>query len=101
VGKELKENIYQSLKILAEGFLQTPGNNLTESNLKEIHDNSLILLYRLLFVLYAEYRGLLPLGLNRLYTSSLLSLDGLKKKIKSQLEKYNGPVKSDSRMCYS
>ena len=25
VGKELKENVYQALKILAEGFLKTPG----------------------------------------------------------------------------
>ena len=35
---------------------------LTEANppLDEIHANSLILLYRLLFILYAESRGLLP-----------------------------------------
>jgi len=61
VGEELKENVYQALKILAEGFLKTPENNLTPENLKEIHDNSLVLLYRLLFTLYAEYRRLLPL----------------------------------------
>jgi len=54
VGEELKENVYQALKFLAEGFLKTPENNLTPENLKEILDNSLVLLYRLLFSLYAE-----------------------------------------------
>jgi len=86
VGEQLKENVYQALKILAEGFLKTPGNNLKETHLKEIHDNSLILLYRLLFILYAEYRGLLPIGENRLYTDSY-SLDALKKEIAARLDR--------------
>jgi Alw26I/Eco31I/Esp3I family type II restriction m6 adenine DNA methyltransferase len=78
VGDELKENVYKALKSLSEGFLKTHGNRLSQENLKEIHDNSLILLYRLLFILYAEYRGLLPLNENTLYTDSY-SLDSLKK----------------------
>ncbi len=86
VGKELKENVYQALKILAEGFLKTPGNDLRETHLKEIHDNSLILLYRLLFILYAENRGLLPIGENRLYTENY-SLDALKKEMAGRLDK--------------
>ena len=90
VGEELKENIYLALKTLAQGFLKTPGNNLQEAPLKEIHDNSLIVLYRLLFILYAEYRGLLPLGVNRLYTDSY-SLDVFKKEIASRLDK-NEPI---------
>lgn len=90
VGEELKENIYQALRLLSQGFLKTPGNNLSEANLKEIHDNSLILLYRLLFILYAEYRGLLPIGVNRLYTESY-SLDAFKKEISSRLDK-NEPI---------
>ena len=86
VGEELKENVYEALRILAEGFLKTPGNNLKEIHLKEIHDGSLILLYRLLFILYAEYRGLLPIGENRLYTESY-SLDALKKEIAARLDR--------------
>ncbi|MFZ6016139.1 MAG: hypothetical protein ACOYU0_00710 [Nitrospirota bacterium] len=78
VGGELKENVYKALKILSEGFLKTHGNSLSTDNLKEVHDNSLILLYRLLFILYAKYRGLLPLNENTLYTDSY-SLDFLKK----------------------
>src|SRR4030043_1961721 len=90
VGDELKENIYQALKTLAQGFLKTSGNSLSGEHLKEIHDNSLILLYRLLFVLYAEQRDLLPLGVNRLYTESY-SLDAFKKEVASRLDK-NEPI---------
>lgn len=90
VGEELKENVYQALKVLSQGFLKTPGNNLSEANLKEVHDNSLILLYRLLFILYAEYRGLLPLGSNKLYSESY-SLDAFKKEVANRLDK-NEPI---------
>src|SRR4030043_922632 len=90
VGEQLKENIYQALKTLAQGFLKTSGNNLTEAHLKEIHDNSLILLYRLLFILYAEHRDLLPLGVNRLYTESY-SLDAFKKEVANRFDK-NDPI---------
>jgi Alw26I/Eco31I/Esp3I family type II restriction m6 adenine DNA methyltransferase len=90
VGEELKENVYQALKVLSQGFLKTPGNNLSEANLKEIHDNSLIFLYRLLFILYAEYRNLLPLGSNKLYTESY-SLDAFKKEVANRLDR-NEPI---------
>ena len=86
VGEELKENIYQALKILVEGFLKTPGNNLTIKNLKEIHDNSLVFLYRLLFILYAEYRRLLPLGESEVYTNTY-SLDSIKKEIRDKIDR--------------
>ena len=85
VGDELKENVYSALKYVSEGFLKTDTNNLSPENLKEIHDNSLVLLYRLLFVLYAEYRNLLPLGENALYTESY-SLHALKKEIAEKLD---------------
>lgn len=90
VGEELKENIYQALKILAQGFLKNPLNNLSAEHLKEIHDNALILLYRLLFILYAEYRDLLPLGSNKLYTESY-SLDAFKKELAAKIDK-NEPI---------
>ena len=85
VGEELKENVYNALRFVSEGFLKTDTNNLSPENLKEIHDNSLILLYRLLFILYAKYRKLLPLGENVLYTESY-SLDALKKEIAGKID---------------
>ncbi|MBW1973685.1 MAG: N-6 DNA methylase, partial [Deltaproteobacteria bacterium] len=86
VGEELKNNIYLALKLLAEGFLFTSGNNLNDSNIKEIHDNSLIFLYRILFILYAEYRSLLPLGANKYYTETY-SMDAIKKECANELDK--------------
>ena len=50
----------------------------------------MILLYRLLFILYAEYRGLLPLDYNKLYSESY-SLDAFKKEISDRLDK-NEPI---------
>ena len=63
VSDDLGEKIYLALEELINGFLNYQGNNLTTSaaDIKKIHGSSLILLYRLLFVLYAESRGLLPL----------------------------------------
>jgi len=94
VGEQLKENVYHALKIVAQGFLKSPENGLKEIHLKEIHDNSLILLYRFLFILYAEYRGLLPVGENHLYTASY-SLDVFKKEIADKLDKHQ-PIASST-----
>ena len=72
VGDSLKAQVYEALRHIAQGFLDYPENGLasdTES-LREIYDNSLILLYRMLFVLYAEARELLPVRGNATYHDS-------------------------------
>jgi hypothetical protein len=63
VGDSLKVQVYEALRHVAQGFLDHPRNGLSAGpeTLREIYDNSLILLYRLLFVLYAESRDLLPI----------------------------------------
>jgi hypothetical protein len=77
VGTTLKGQVYDALRHLAQGFLDYPGNELqpTPEVLKETYDHSLILLYRLIFILYAEARELLPVHENELYrdTYSLLA----------------------------
>ncbi len=85
VGEELKENVYQALRVLAEGFLKIPSNKLGPENIGQIHDNALIVLYRLLFILYAEYLKLLPLGENPVYTETY-SLDAIKKETAKKLD---------------
>ena len=73
ISDALKKQVYEALRHLAQGFLDYPSNQLTSDDpttLKEIYDNSLILLYRLLFILYAEARNLLPI-----YDSDLYSED--------------------------
>ena len=79
VGDDLKENVYKALRLLAEGFLRTSGNDLDPSRkLEEIYANSLVLLYRLLFINYAEDRGLLPRD-DRSYRDDygLVSIEGI------------------------
>jgi len=86
VGDDLKESVYKALRILAEGFVQTPGNNLDPGrDLETIHASALIYLYRLLFINYAEDRRLLPRD-KRLYkeTYGLVSMEG---EIASKLER--------------
>ncbi|MFH1085062.1 MAG: hypothetical protein V1772_04800, partial [Chloroflexota bacterium] len=72
VSESLKTQVYHALRALAQGFLDYPANRLAPepAALKDIYDNSLIVLYRLLFVLYAEARGLLPVEVNVAYRES-------------------------------
>jgi hypothetical protein len=69
VGDTLKTQVFEALRHLGQGFLDYPGNQLASdpATLKTIYDHSLIVLYRLLFILYAEARELLPLRENELY----------------------------------
>src|SRR5579872_112995 len=70
ISESLKEQVYQALRSIAQGFLDHTPNGLSSSDpatLQQIYDSSLILLYRLLFILYAEARNLLPLHDSDLY----------------------------------
>ncbi|HKV59243.1 MAG TPA: N-6 DNA methylase, partial [Ktedonobacteraceae bacterium] len=70
VSNSLKEQVYTALRHVAQGFLDFAPNRLTPDDpatLKAIYDSSLIMLYRLLFVLYAEARDLLPMQDSELY----------------------------------
>jgi hypothetical protein len=89
IGNDLKENVYKAMKKVAEGFFNWPENRLDVTNegaRDKIQKNTMILLYRLLFLLYAEGKGLLNLRDIR-YES--YSFDKLKKMVK---EKQDGPV---------
>lgn len=85
IGEELKDNIYRAMQKLAEGFFADPTNGLTRSDedLKAVQDNSMLLLYRILFISYAESRGLLDTG-NRYYHG--MSLQEMKKEIATKLD---------------
>ncbi len=63
VGDGLKQRVFEALRLCVEGFLTHEPNTLkAETDLEECRYNSLVLLYRLLFILYAEDRKLLPYG---------------------------------------
>lgn len=63
VSESLKLQVFDALRHLAQGFLDYPRNQLAPDaeTLREIYASSLTVLYRLLFILYAEARELLPL----------------------------------------
>ncbi|QKY21841.1 Eco57I restriction-modification methylase domain-containing protein (plasmid) [Halolamina sp. CBA1230] len=62
LGEDLQDNVFTALRVLGEGFVETndldidPGD---EEALAELKEQSLVLLYRLMFVLYAESRHLI------------------------------------------
>ena len=62
LGEDLQDNVFTALRVLGEGFVETndlgidPDDAAARAELKE---QSLVLLYRLMFVLYAESRGLI------------------------------------------
>jgi hypothetical protein len=71
VGEGLKERAFEALRLCVEGFLVFPDNNLDPAaDLELCREQSFILLYRLLFIMYAEDRRLLPYRLNRPYTNN-------------------------------
>ena len=86
LGEDLQDNIYEAIKILSEGFFAYSDNDLDTSKLDLVHDSSLIYLYRLIFVLYAESEGrdLLPTD-NHTYDEKY-SLNELKQTVADRLD---------------
>lgn len=62
LSETLEEQVYDALELVAQGFLDYRRNrlNATPETLLTIYEQSLVLLYRLLFVFYAESREVLP-----------------------------------------
>ncbi|MGD2165989.1 MAG: hypothetical protein PVH50_10725 [Anaerolineae bacterium] len=71
--EDLRENAHRALERLIRGFLDRPANQLGADDLKEVYDNSLYLLYRLLFILFGESRGLLPLDYEQYHVNHSLA----------------------------
>jgi hypothetical protein len=69
IGENLKDRVFEALRICIEGLLLDIDNNLDPArDLGLCKEQSLILLYRLLFIMFAEDRALLPYRTNRVYT---------------------------------
>ncbi len=62
LGEDLQDNVFTALRLLGEGFIHSNDLEIDpddEAARKELKEQSLVLLYRLMFVLYAESRGLI------------------------------------------
>jgi hypothetical protein len=71
VSERLRGQVFAALLHLCRGLLQNQPRAAIDGKLLELtFHNGMVLLYRLLFVLYAEARGLLPLG-SRSYREQL------------------------------
>jgi len=82
IGENLKENVYRAMKVLADGFIRWPENRLDPADPEtraRVQRSTMILLYRFLFLLYAEGKELLDLKAER-YASSY-SFDRIKKEV--------------------
>jgi len=90
IGEDLKKNVYRAMQRVAEGFIDWKQNQLNPLDPAALHlvqKNTMILLYRFLFLLYAEGKGLLDLD-NPTYRETY-SFSRLKKEVK---EKTEGPI---------
>lgn len=102
VGEGLRQQVYEALRHLSQGFLDYPANGLSstspdEATLPEVYGASLIVLYRLLFVLYAEARGLLPLSESERYRESY-SLNAVKHEVASDLDRGRALLPTTARV---
>jgi len=97
LGERLKERIFVTIfPHLAQGFLEDRRQRLglkkhpTEEELRDLLEATLTLLYRLLFLLYAESRDLLPIREAPYRQASL-------KKIKEEIAEQGGTADSEVR----
>lgn len=102
IGENLKDRVYEALPICIEGLLSVGDNNLDPvTDLSFCKEQSLILLYRLLFIMFAEDRCLLPYRRNRVYTRNR-SLARRRDEIAARLDpaQYHRQKDEFSRDCF-
>ncbi len=89
IGDDLKDNVYKAMKKVAEGFFSWSQNGLDIQNMtarETVQKCTMLLLYRFLFLLYAEGKGLLDLKKPQYQSYSFYKL---KNEVK---EKQDGPL---------
>jgi len=71
IGENLERSVYKALLWMAKGYFNMRTNKLekNEENIRRVHENSLIFLYRLLFLFYAESKGMLGTKVPRRYAN--------------------------------
>ncbi len=82
--QNIRKRVFTILETLANGFAKREENQIekSEANYKILYENCLIYLYRLLFILYAEGRSLLPVESPQRKYYKKLSLARLKSSLR-------------------
>ena len=94
IHNELTVNVFEALKVLSEGVISDECNKLSldEDTLEEIREPIFILLYRIIFILYAEDRGIFPID-NKIYYEKFslkwLKQEWLLKNTKNKIVEYD------------
>jgi hypothetical protein len=61
-GERLRDRAFRTVEVLCQGFARHEGwNDPPSERRRQIYENALVFLYRLLFILSAEARGLVPI----------------------------------------
>lgn len=95
VQQDIKERVFGALRLCIAGFLDYDNNELSPTEpLEEIEAKSFVLLFRLLFVMYAEDRQLLPYKINHTYTKNR-SLGSVRDEVASRLDTVSEQPKLD------
>ncbi|MDP2797107.1 MAG: N-6 DNA methylase [Methanoregula sp.] len=90
IGGSLKKNVYWAMKRIAEGLVERRSNNLDKNDpvtLARVQNSTMILLYRFLFLLYAEGKGLLNLNDER-----YLNYYSFRRIVREIAERQDGPI---------
>jgi type I restriction-modification system DNA methylase subunit len=93
---DLRRRIFTIVEILANGFAAKAENKIADKDLPVLYENCLIFLYRLLFILYAEGRCLLPVEPKSRKYYKQLSLARLLTPLKNYT---NYDSKTQTRLC--
>lgn len=94
---DIKQRAFEVVELLCRGYAAGLSiQQLDDATLKQIYYNSLILLYRLLFIFYAEARELLPLNSNASYRDNY-SIYKITKEIDDILSKEQEPSSQSNK----
>jgi hypothetical protein len=95
VGEGLKGQAFEALRVCIEGFLAFGPNKLEAGgDLLLCREQGFILLCRLLFILFAEDRRLLPYGVNPRYTRNR-ALGRVRDEVAQRMERVRQGVEED------
>ncbi len=102
VGEDLRLRAFEAVRLSTEGLLSFPPNRLNApEHLEECRRHSFILVYRLLFIMFAEDRGLLPYATDEKYRERL-SLSRRRDDVASRLNTVRSrPTTDYSRTSHS
>ncbi len=112
VGEDLRQRAFEAVRLATDGLLAFAGNGLNSNeHLDLCRRQSFTLVYRLLFIMFAEDRGLLPYTTNKEYRDNrslsrhrddvARKLDDARKRGKSDFSRDSYDILADLRSLFN